>query len=452
MRADPDSTLIGPWPWLVVLGATVAVSDDREVSRPVSALPDPPVVRRIIRPQQGRVLVGVAAGVAQNLQVPIRIVRWVFVGLSLVGGAGILAYLLLWVMTPSGDGQALAQELASAGQRAAGLRRPVQILIAGVGLLLGGMALWLAQRQGIDVNVATIFPILAVAGGAVLAWSNLDAAERRTWLAGHDVDSRRGVIRIGLGIVLAASGIVVLATRQQGLSVMWDVAVATVVVLVGLAIILAPWGFRFATRLRAEQASRIREKERADIAAHLHDSVLQTLALIQRTDDPGRVTQLARSQERQLRGWLYGGVKADQDSLAAAVTAAVHEIEDLDGIPIELVVTGDCPLPAQGESLVAGLREALHNAARHARPPISAYVEIGPSLVEAFVRDRGDGFELSEVPADRLGVRESILGRMTRNGGSARIRRLETGTEVHLALPLSPDTASTPSSEVPHDR
>jgi signal transduction histidine kinase len=197
-------------------------------------------------------------------------------------------------------------------------------------------------------------------------------------------------------------------------------------------------GVRLWGDLRAEQAQRIRETERADIAAHLHDSVLQTLALIQRkAEDPAEVTRLARAQERELRGWLYAGPRGSQASLAFAVTKVAHDVEDLHGIPIELVVTGDRPLDGGGNALVQALREALLNAVRHGAAPVSAYVEAGSEVVEAFVRDHGPGFEMADVPQDRLGVRESILGRMSRQGGSAAVRRLEDGTEVSLSLPVT---------------
>ena len=159
-------------------------------------------------------------------------------------------------------------------------------------------------------------------------------------------------------------------------------------------------------------------------------------ALIQRgADDPASVTQLARRQERELRGWLYGSQEDPSQTLAAAATAAAVEVEELHGVPVEVVVTGDRPLDDGGRALVRALREALANAVRHGSPPVSAYVEIGPSAVEAFVRDHGCGFDPEVVPADRLGVRESILGRMTRHGGTAEVRRRDPGTEVILAMP-----------------
>ncbi|MBE3073631.1 MAG: ATP-binding protein, partial [Actinobacteria bacterium] len=297
-----------------------------------------------------------------------------------------------------------------------------------------------------------------VAGGAVLAWSQLDEAERSKWLVRGGADRRAGLVRLGIGITLATIGVVVLATQGRGLVGLWDVGIAAVAVLAGAGLIAAPWGVRLWVDLRAEQAQRIRETERADIAGHLHDSVLQTLALIQRkAGDPAEVVRLARAQERELRGWLYAGPLGSQASLASAVTEVAHEVEDLHGIPIELVVTGDRPLDAGGAALVRALREALLNAVRHGAAPVSAYVEVGSGSVDAFVRDHGPGFDLAAVPQDRFGVRESILGRMSRHGGSAALRRLEHGTEVSLSLPVTaasnsvaqPDTVAQPDSAQP---
>ena len=312
-------------------------------------------------------------------------------------------------------------------------------LVVGLGLLLVGGVLF-AQQHGVNLRLGVLIPLLTVAGGAVLAWSQLDDAERGRWLvADRGTDGRRaGLVRLGIGIALASVGVVVLATQGRGLAGLWDVGIAAVAVLAGAALIAAPWGVRLWGDLRAEQAQRIRETERADIAAHLHDSVLQTLALIQRkAGDPAEVIRLARAQERELRGWLYAGPRGSQASLASAVTEVAHEVEDLHGIPIELVVTGDRPLDSGGSALVRALREALLNAVRHGAAPVSAYVEVGSESVEAFVRDHGSGFDLDAVPQDRFGVRESILGRMSRHGGSAALRRLEHGTEVSLSLPVS---------------
>jgi signal transduction histidine kinase len=306
-----------------------------------------------------------------------------------------------------------------------------------------------AQEQGANIRLGLFVPLLTVVGGAALAWSKLDDAERGRWLIGDLSAGGRwaGLGRLGLGIALASVGFVVLATQGRGLAGLWDVGIAAVAVLSGAALIAAPWGVRLWGDLRSEQAQRIRATERADIAAHLHDSVLQTLALIQRkSGDPAEVIRLARSQERELRAWLYAGPVGSQASLASAVTEVANEVEDLHGTPIELVVTRDRVLDPGGAALVGALREALLNAVRHGAPPVSVYVEVGSELVEAFVRDHGPGFDLAEVPKDRLGVRESILGRMSRHGGSAAVRRLDHGTEVSLSLPVKAETHPEPTA------
>jgi signal transduction histidine kinase len=219
-----------------------------------------------------------------------------------------------------------------------------------------------------------------------------------------------------------------------------DVVLAVVVVVVGLTIILAPWWLRLVRGLDAERAERIRSQERAELAAHLHDSVLQTLALMQkRAQDPREVAALARRQERELRSWLNapGGRRGEPDaSLATALEDAVAEVEDAHGVPVEVVAVGDRPLDARGAALVAAAREAVLNAVKFAPDaPISVYAEVDGDRVEVFVRDRGPGFDLAAVPADRRGLRESVLGRMERHGGRAEVHTLPgAGTEVELVL------------------
>jgi len=400
-------------------------------------------VRRMKRPIQGRRIGGVCVGLAEHLGLNVRYVRLAFVLACLGGGAGIVAYLFLWALTPQSLGApAVAGADAVAGSQPA--EESVRNLVVGLGLVVVGGALY-AQQRGVNLHLGVLIPLLAMAGGAVLAWSKLDDAERDRWLV-QDMGSggrRAGLLRLGIGIALASIGVVVLATQGLGLAGLWSVGIAALAVLAGAALIAAPWGMRLWGDLRAEQAQRIRQTERADIAAHLHDSVLQTLALIQRkSGDPAAVVRLARAQERELRGWLYAGPLGSQATLASAVTEVAHEVEDLHGIPIELVVTGDRRLDDGGTVLVRALREALLNAARHGSPPVSVYVEVGLELVQAFVRDHGPGFDIADVPQDRLGVRESILGRMSRHGGSAGVRRLEHGTEVCISLPVRPASLS----------
>jgi phage shock protein PspC (stress-responsive transcriptional regulator) len=336
-----------------------------ELPKPAPPPGDHRAVRRMERPIQGRRLGGVCAGLAVHLGLNVRHVRLAFVLASFGGGAGVVAYLFLWALTPQGLGTATvagADGVAGGEPASESLRN----LVAGLVFLVVGGVLF-AQHSGVNLHLGVLIPLAAVAGGAVFAWSKLDDAERDRWLV-QDLRSggrRAGLARLGIGIALASIGVVVLATQGRGLAGLWNVGIAAVAVLVGAVLITAPWGVRLWGELRAEQAQRIRETERADIAAHLHDSVLQTLALIQRkSDDPAEVVRLARSQERELRGWLYAGPVGSQASLASAVTEVAHDIEDLHGIPVELVVTGDRTLDVGGTVLVRALREALLNAVR----------------------------------------------------------------------------------------
>lgn len=210
----------------------------------------------------------------------------------------------------------------------------------------------------------------------------------------------------------------------------------------------ATWGIgvlRRADRLRREaedslaeeRAERVRAQERAEMASHLHDSVLQTLALIQRSaDQPGEVTTLARRQERELRSWLYGEDEAHDESLAGAMRTMTAEIEEQYRVNVQLVMVGDTSISDRRAALLAACREAIVNAAKHSGADVvDVYCEVAGDQIEAFVRDRGEGFELHAVPLDRRGVRDSILGRMDRAGGSAEIKTGPgTGTEVRLSL------------------
>jgi signal transduction histidine kinase len=228
--------------------------------------------------------------------------------------------------------------------------------------------------------------------------------------------------------------------------------VAALIVVAGLALIFLPWVRRLASELAEERRERIRSQERAELAAHLHDSVLQTLALIQRrSDSPETVVRLARRQERELRSWLSGPPRSSADrSLVAAVRRAAEEVEDLHGVPIEVVVVGDCTLDESLDALVAAAREAMSNAARlSGADGVAVYLEVADDRVTLYVRDRGVGFDPEAVPPDRKGVSESIVGRMRRHGGLATIHTAPgAGTEVELELPRSDAAAGSVAGEL----
>jgi signal transduction histidine kinase/phage shock protein PspC (stress-responsive transcriptional regulator) len=410
------------------VGAAGAAPSAYGYDHPPVRPPRPPLVRSRTRGWTP----GVSGAVARHLGVSRRSVRWTFVLLTFAGGAGLAAYVFLWALTPEGEVDADPSQ-AAAHETPPERRQWGAVLgVGGVLVVLG--AILLTPVLGGGVIGTVLVPLFTIAVGAIVAWSNLDDTQRSRWIGSGE--GRYGWMRVALGAGLTVAGILVLVTRGESVSAVWDALLAAIAVLVGALIIAAPWALRLWGDLRREQVAAARATERADIAAHLHDSVLQTLALIQRqSHDSAAVTRLARAQERELRSWLYAGPQGSQSTLAAAVTEVAHDVEDLHGVPIDLVVTGDRPYEPHGAALAQAMREALLNAVRHGGTPVTAYVEIGPTGVEAFVRDRGEGFDLDTVPDDRLGVRQSILGRMERHGGTARVRRRDDGTEVELRLP-----------------
>ncbi len=211
---------------------------------------------------------------------------------------------------------------------------------------------------------------------------------------------------------------------------------AALAILVGAVVVLLPWGTRLWRDFLAERSSRQAAAQRAEFAAHLHDSVLQTLAVIQkRSDDPATVRTLARIQERELRQWLYGNQDLDDEDVVVEVQHEASDIEQLLLRDVEVIAVGNAQGFEGQQALVAASREAMMNAAKHAPGKISVFIECTEHAVEVFVRDRGEGFELDAIPEDRHGVRESIIGRMQRAGGSAEIRSSETGTEIQLSMP-----------------
>lgn len=265
--------------------------------------------------------------------------------------------------------------------------------------------------------------------------SQLAQADDRRILAGVAM----GLAQVVVGAMLVATGAGLLVTAHGSSGARRDM-VAAAAVCAGLALVAGPWWWRLSHDLTEESQERIRTQERDEVAAHIHDSVLQTLALIQRNcGKPKTVATLARQQERELRSWLYGTppVTDPEESLAAALQRVSDEVEDLHGVNVETVEVGDCPVDEHLAALVASSREALANAARHSGvAAVSAYLEVEPHQVTVFVRDRGCGFDPEHVPDDRHGIAESIVGRMSRHGGKANIRsHTDEGTEVELVMP-----------------
>lgn len=311
-------------------------------------------------------------------------------------------------------------------------------ILAGMALLFAAAVL-VAQQFGAAIRWEGVLPVAVVLLGAVLVWMQLDKSRRAGLVDRAGVDQAGGIVRIGTGLVLVIIGVLVMVSGAGRWDLMWSSVLASLAVLAGVVLVLAPWGLKFWRDLEAERSGRIRESERAEIAAHLHDSVLQTLALIQnRAGHEQDVTRLARAQERELREWLYQDSSRDPGNLVARIKAVAAEVEDGYGHAIDVVAVGDAPMTAKHDALVQAAREAMVNAARHAGAA-SVYIEADAGKTEVFVRDRGAGFVMDDIPEDRLGVRESIIGRMQRHNGSATINSTADGTEICLSLRTEPE-------------
>ncbi len=402
-----------------------------EAAQPEAAPPEAPRYYRIL---EGRVLSGVARGLSVHLGLDVGLVRLAFVLLTVIAsGAGIVLYAALWIFAP------LRPEALDPPPRAASPagRRELPHLLA---LVVLGVAVIIAVQvvNGL-VPLGTLVPLLAAGLGLVILWRQSDDAQRARWRVASRGARWRSVLRAVIGILLVIGGGVAFGiTRSGGLTGAVPGLLAGLAVAVGLVLVTAPWWLRLVRELGAERAARIREQERAEIAAHVHDSVLHTLTLIQRNlDDPREVARLARSQERELRTWLYRPAADPATTVSAALEAAAAEVEDDHGVAVEVVVVGDAPLEEPLRVLLQAAREALVNAAKYAGDhPISLYAEVEPGQLTVFVRDRGPGFDLDAVPADRQGVRQSIIGRMARRGGVATVRSSPgEGTEVQLEMP-----------------
>lgn len=418
---------------------------------PVAAARPPeteePAARRLYRSAEGRWLGGVARGLAGHLGLPVIWVRLVFLGLFMADGLGALLYAVFWIAVPLGVGGRSAEpkpvfETAPDGRRR--LRKPDKgQLFALVALLIGAVVFVTNIDLGGPAN-RYVWPVLLTGAGVVLVWRQADNARRAQWTGD---DRRRRLLQLarGLaGVALVGMGLTVFVVVRGSAAQLGNVLTAALAVIVGVALLAGPWLVRMTQDLSEERLMRIRAQERAEVAAHVHDSVLHTLTLIQRNaDDAGEVRRLARAQERELRNWLYRpegtGKEEDEEptTLADAVKRAAAEVEDKHGVPLEVVVVGDCPLDEKLTAQMQAAREAMVNAAKYGGEggAVQVYAEVEGRTVFVSVRDRGPGFDPDAVPEDRMGVRESIVGRMQRNGGTARLRSVPGGgTEVELEM------------------
>jgi signal transduction histidine kinase len=387
------------------------------------------------------VLAGVAGGLAARFGIDPIIIRIAFVVLSVAGLSGLVAYAVLWVILPvEGGGPAIIRAVA-------GDTRSISEA-AGVGVFVL-IALFLLQRLGLAFFAGQAWPLAITAAAMVLVWRVAGEDERAVVrrVASHlpgvggnpdEPHSRRSlVVRVVLGVVLILIGATSLLSANRSIAALRGGVIATVGILGGVALIFGPWWLRLARDLTEERRQRIRSEERAEMATRVHDSVLQTLALIQRqSGDQRAVVSLARRQERELRDWLYGTPSSTDGSFRAAVDRAARDVEETHGVTVDAVIVGDAPLDDSLAATAAAAKEAMVNAAKWSgTTAVSLYAEVEPGRVSVFVRDRGVGFDPTRVGGDHHGISQSIEARMQRHGGSAVVQSEPgRGTEVRLVM------------------
>lgn len=375
------------------------------------------------RRQTDRLVAGVAGGLADRLGVAPSYVRAGFLTLSTIWGLGVVAYVALWLYSYDyvSDSEPRSVE-------------PSQKL--GLALVFAGL-MWVFALLGWWPQPALVLTVATMAFGAAAL---IDRTAPRPLAALFDpsVESASR-IRVLLGAALVVAGIAIFASAAGPLVEVASVVLAIVITAVGLVVGFGPLVRRLVGDLTRERNERIRQEERAEMAAHLHDSVLQTLALIQRSDDPARISMLARHQETELRDWLYGTAPLDGvDLVSTALRRAARKVEEDHQVPVEVVVVGDHPIDASTAALIGAASEAMVNAAKHSGSGrISLFFEVGEGEMSVYVTDQGKGFDTKTVRTDRRGIAQSIVNRVQKAGGTAFISSEPgEGTEVHLTMPV----------------
>ncbi|WP_026157134.1 ATP-binding protein [Corynebacterium capitovis] len=376
-----------------------------------------PLYPRLHRVRGGRVVAGVAAGVSAHLGVDVKWVRVFFAAAAFVSGVGVILYAALWMFTKLESGVTVERDVWP---------RAAYALLVAVGCV--GAAVSLSLVSGAGGAFTGVLGVVAV--GAIVVWQAYD----------RGVSSRGSRAALGVGIFLVMGGVLAIALLGDRGGTAGTV-VAVLASVFGSGLLVVPVIVRLATSLLEERQAKAAADQRAEIASRLHDSVLQTLALIQkRAGNAEEVARLARSQERELRAWLFdatGSASPAPTTVFSALVTAAGEVEDLYSVDIRPVTVGeDCPFTDETEPLVLAAREAMANAAKHAGVgQVDVYAEHLGGQLSVFVRDRGCGFDPQTVPDDRHGLRDSICSRMERAGGRAEVRtRPGEGTEVELTL------------------
>jgi len=207
---------------------------------------------------------------------------------------------------------------------------------------------------------------------------------------------------------------------------------------------------QMATDRDAAERAAAMAAERARLARVVHDGVLQVLALVQRRGrelggEAAELGRLAGEQEHELRRLIHA-----QDAVSAVdgdeTADLVVELAALELGNITVSTPGtSVELPAAtAHELVAVTRACLDNVARHVGEDAPAWVllQAFPDRVELSVRDDGPGIpagRLVEAAAQgRLGVSESIRGRITDLGGTAELTTGSFGTEWEFVVPRTP--------------
>ena len=378
----------------------------------------------VVRSYEDRVVAGLAAGIGRRLGVETVFIRAAFAVLSFVWGLGIVLYLAGWAATLDSvsDTDIEPREPITDTQR-------LGLAMAFLSVLLGFRAI------GIWPGDAIVFPAMFVIFGLAFLFDRRAIDSRSALLSLVETPEKPGRSRTVVGVLLVIVGLGIFggnAAPQFG-----SIFIAVAATGAGLTVLFGPWIWSLAQDLGAERTERIRQEERAEVAAHLHDSVLQTLALIQRSDDPKKMVTLARAQERELRRWLFDSSPVPgSDRLSTAIQAVADRVEEEFDIPVEVIGVGDTPFDEVTSPIVAAAGEALMNAAKHSGAgKITVYHEVSDDTIEVFVTDQGKGFDPDTVDGDRHGVSDSIVGRMRRHGGSATIvSEPGEGTEVALSI------------------
>jgi len=386
---------------------------------------------RLERSRSHRLIGGVAAGIGQHLGIEPNIVRVAFVVLSFPFGFGVVVYLLTWLLAPLEAAEPTANPVARR------VIRPTLSQALGAALIVVGVVIVLFV-SGFWFGEAFAWPVTLAAIGFAILWARSGEDRRGRSPVEVVISGRRPIARVAIGSLLIVGAMLVFLGNSYSLSSAGPMLLAALVAIGGLGLIGGPWIWSIGRDLIDERSTRIRTEERAEMAAHLHDSVLQTLALIQRAPASREMASLARTQERELRAWLYGRAPTLAGSrLRDAIDAMAGRVEREQQVKVEAIVVGDAELDERIRALVAAVGEATLNAARHSgATEVSVYVEVEDDASSAYVRDLGTGFDPDKVAGDRRGIADSIIGRLERHGGTAQVTsRSGGGTEVAMRLP-----------------